>query len=83
MNQETISLRIDKSLKEQMRKYVHINWSAILRKALVDEVKKIHSINKERALRALKSADEIRKSGIFKSERTGAEIIREWRDKRK
>ena len=83
MNDEIISLRIDKSLKEQMRKHVHINWSALLRRALIEELEKMHKIDRARALKVLRGADKIRKSGAFNSEKTGAEIIREWRDKRR
>jgi hypothetical protein len=39
-------------------------------------------IDKKKAKEAAKDADEIRKSGVFDSDKTGTEIIREWRDKR-
>ena len=83
MNDEIISLRIGSDVREKMRQHAHINWSAILRKALIEEVNKLHTINKERALKALKNALDIRKSGVFNSKITGAEIIREWREKRR
>ena len=83
MADEIVSLRVGKELKEKMKMYSHINWSAILRKVLLEEINKLHRIDRVRAIRALKSADNIRHSGIFNSGKKGVEIIREWRDKRK
>ena len=83
MTDEIISVRVDSNLREQMRKHVHINWSAVLRKSLIIKLEKMHMIDKKRALEALHSADKIRKSGVFNGGKTGTEIIREWRDKRR
>ena len=83
MADEIISLRIDGGVREQMKRHPHINWSAILRKALLLELEKLHTVDKARALKALEDAEKIRKSKVFDSGRTGAEIIREWRDKRR
>lgn len=83
MTDDIISLRIDKNIRDKMKRYTHINWSALLRKALLEELHKMHRIDRARALKALHAADTIRKSGAYNSERTGAEIIREWRDKRR
>jgi len=41
------------------------------------------SCDLERARRAAKSMDRIRRSGIFDKGKSGVEIIREWREKRK
>jgi len=83
MGDEIISLRIGKELKEKLRAATHINWSAVVRKALNEEVKKIYRIDKEKAEEAAKNMDKIAKSGVFSGGKTGTEIIREWRDKRK
>ncbi|MEK6894328.1 MAG: hypothetical protein AABX10_02600 [Nanoarchaeota archaeon] len=83
MADEIISLRIDKSLKEKMRLYNHINWSAILRRALIEEINKMHRIDKKRAMKAALEIDKIRKSGVFNGGKTGTQIIREWRDKKR
>lgn len=83
MTDEIISLRIGKDVREEMRRHTHINWSAVLRKLLIEEIKKIHSMRKKKLIEASKRIDQIRESEVFNSERTGAEIIREWRDKKR
>ena len=47
MTDTTISLRIDQNLRDKMRRMDHINWSAILRKALIHELSKIDEVNKD------------------------------------
>ncbi|PIN89381.1 hypothetical protein COU60_04480 [Candidatus Pacearchaeota archaeon CG10_big_fil_rev_8_21_14_0_10_34_76] len=83
MTDEVISLRVGKELREKMRAHNQINWSAVARKALAEEAEKLHKIDRKKALEALADADRIRKSGVFDGGKTGTEIIREWRDKRK
>ena len=83
MVKEIVSLRVGRELRNKMRMHRHINWSAIIRKALAEEIGKIHKIDRKKALEAAKDIDKIRKSRIFDRGKTGAEIIREWREKRK
>jgi post-segregation antitoxin (ccd killing protein) len=80
---EIISLRVDKKLRERMRMLDHINWSAVLRRAIAEQIEKEHKIDKKRAERASKMMDEIRNSGVFNKGKSSVEIIREWRNKRK
>lgn len=40
-------------------------------------------IDKEKAMIALKTAEDIRKSKVFDTGKSSIQIIREWRDKRK
>ena len=83
MADEIISLRVGHDLKRRMRRHPHINWSAVLRIALSSELDKMHKIDRKIALEAMKDMDNIRKSGVFDGGKTGTEIIREWRDKRR
>ena len=83
MADEVISLRIGRELRNKMRMHQHINWSAIARRALIQEIDKMHKIDRKKALEAAKDMDKIRQSGVFDGGKTGAEIIREWRDKRR
>ena len=83
MADEILSVRIDKHTKDRMKKHAHINWSAIVRKILAQELDKMHMIDRKRAMEAVKDMDRIRTSGVFDGGKTGAEIIREWRDKRR
>lgn len=41
------------------------------------------NFDEEKAREAAKGMDKIRESGIFDGGKTGVELIREWRDKRK
>jgi len=83
MADEVISVRVGKELREKMKSYDYINWSSIVRKALAEEIEKIKTLDKNRAIAAARDMDKIRKSGVFDGGKTGAEIIREWRDKRR
>ena len=82
MNETVISIRIDKGAKEQMSRYNSINWSALLRKALLDHLARLERENQQKMETAAKKMENIRKKGTFNGGKSGAEIIREWRDKR-
>ena len=85
MNNEIISLRINKELKERMRRQDEVNWSSIIRKAIIKrlEEREEDNFDTEKARKASAEMNKIRKSGIFNKGKTGTEIIREWRNKRK
>ncbi|MBS3147679.1 hypothetical protein J4219_02230 [Candidatus Woesearchaeota archaeon] len=79
----TISLRVDKQIHQEMKRHDEINWSAVLRKGIVDYLAKHDHFDAEKARKAAESIDSIRQSGIFDKGRPTGEILREWRDKRK
>lgn len=84
MEEVTVSLRLDKKLHEQMKLHDEINWSAVLRKLIAQKLEQFETIDKERAMKAAKSMDELRASNAFgKGGRAAVEIIREWREKRR
>lgn len=85
MTEELISVRVNKLMKEKMKMIEYINWSAVLRKAIAQKIEELKQDNfdTKRAKKASESADKIRKSGMFDRGKTGTEIIREWRSKRK
>ncbi|MBI2631711.1 hypothetical protein HYW75_01795 [Candidatus Pacearchaeota archaeon] len=86
MTDSIISVRIDKKMHEHMRKIEHINWSAIIRKNVqqyLEQLQDEEKFDKVRAERASQDMDRIRNSKVFDGGKTGVEIIREWRDKRK
>ena len=80
-DESIVSLRVDRRIHSQMKLHDEINWSAILRKAILQKIEQLESINESRAREAAKSIDKIRKSGIFDKGKSSAELIREWRDK--
>jgi len=76
-------MRIDKKLHNQMKLHNEINWSAVLRKSIVERLKNTNKIDVERAWHAAKEIDEMRCTNVFNSGKSSVEIIREWRDRRK
>lgn len=79
----TISIRIDKGLKEKMEMHDYINWSALIRRLLTEEIKKYQEKKKNNIKNALEEIKKIRQSRIFDGGKSSVEVIREWRDKRK
>lgn len=75
----TISLRVDKKLHDQMKLHDEVNWSASLRRLIVEQLKNLERIDFLRAEHAAKEMDAIRKSKVFDKGRSSTEIIREWR----
>lgn len=82
MSEQIVSLRIDENIHSRMKLHDEINWSAVLRNFVVNKLDELESINFERAKRAAKLIDSLRKSTKVKGKST-TEIIREWREKRK
>ena len=80
---EIISLRINKDLKEKMKIYRNINWSEVLREALISYIKDIEKEKLKKRMKAVEDMERIRKSRVFDVGKNSTEIIREWRDKRK
>lgn len=85
MSEQIVSVRIDRGLYEKMKRLDEINWSALIRKSIAQKIEKIESneFDREKALKATRGMDKIRALNIFKGKRTGTDIIRQWRDKRK
>ncbi|MBI4146339.1 hypothetical protein HY489_03300 [Candidatus Woesearchaeota archaeon] len=83
MAEVTISVRIDEKVHQHMKLHEEINWSAVVRKSIVERLENLEKIDVDRAKKAAKSMDEIRKAGIFDKGRPSVEIIREWREKRR
>lgn len=83
MADTTVSVRVDEQIHEQMKLHDEINWSAIVRKSIIGTLDRLGSIDQERAKKAMKDMDEIRRMKVFDGGKPAGEIIREWRDKRK
>lgn len=83
MTDSIISLRIDKETLNKMRMNDEINWSAFLRNCLNQKLEKMNFVDKGKMKKAEEIMREIRNLEKTKGGKTGAEIIREWRDKRK
>ena len=85
MNDKVISLRLNKDLYRKMKMHEQINWSSIVRKTISQELDKMEENNfdTKKAKKAVKDANKLRNSGVFGKGKSGVEIIREWREKRK
>ena len=83
MTDTTISLRINNEIKGKMDMLEHINWSSLIRRLIIEELKKQEITRREKTKKAIQEIRKIRESGIFDKGKTGVEIIREWRNKRK
>ena len=82
MDDAIISVRINKELKEKMKAQEEINWSAVLRRAIIENLENKKKIDLEKRKKAFAMMDKLRKKGAFDGGRNSTEIIREWRDKR-
>lgn len=81
---EVISVKVDKRVKEKMKKLSNVNWSETIRRALAakieEEEAKTRTIDTESLLEAASITDRIRKaSRHWRS----TEEIRRWREERK
>lgn len=83
MTNEIISLRVGEDIRERMKMVRHINWSALIRKSIEEQLEKESTFDIEKAKRASQDIDRIRKSSVFSGGKSGTEIIREWRNKRR
>ena len=80
---EIISLRVSKEMKEKMRSHEEVNWSAVLRRAIIENLENKERVDLEKRKRASEEMDKIRKSGVFDGGKDSTLIIREWRNKRR
>lgn len=76
--------RIPKEIKEKMRKYRNVNWSEVVRKAILERLTLEET--REKMLKAAKEMDEIRVKLLEtygSTDYDSAEAIRYWRELRK
>ena len=78
-----VSLRVDKDMHREMKLHDEVNWSAVLRKSIAEQIDKTERIDYERAQRAIKDTLEMRKLRLFDQGKNSTELIQEWRSKRR
>jgi Arc/MetJ-type ribon-helix-helix transcriptional regulator len=71
----TITVRVPKNIRKEMKRLKHINWSEVIRQAIAEELKK------DRMKRASQKIDELRSKSKVKWD--SAAVIREWRERRR
>ena len=81
---EFFSVRIPRDLREKMRRYKHINWSEVVRRAILEKI--AEEERRDKRLKAAEVMDKIRED-ILKTygptDYDSSEVIRYWRDTRK
>ncbi len=73
----TITVRIDPEIKRRMKKYSYINWSEVVRKAILEKLKEEE---KKNIAEALLINEKLRRRAPEGWDST--EVIRSWRRKR-
>ena len=77
----TVSLRVSDALKEKMNEHDEINWSAVIRANIEEEIARLESRSIGHAVATSERlSNEIDKVEV--KDVNTAETIREWRDKR-
>ena len=77
----TVSLRVPDDLKKKMDEHGEINWSAVIRANIEEEIERLESRGIGRAVATSERLSNDIDEEEVKDENT-AETIREWRDKR-
>ena len=77
----TVSLRVSDDLKKKMDEHGEINWSAVIRANIEEEIERLESRSIGHAVATSERLSDELDEGEVKDENT-AETIREWRDKR-
>ena len=83
MEEVTISLRVDKGMHQEMKIHDEINWSAMLRKSILQALENMDQIDRGRAGMASKTMDTLRSAKVFAKGKSSVEVIREWRERRR
>jgi hypothetical protein len=81
---EVVSIKVDKNIREKMRRLSHVNWSETIRRAIEctieEEEMKGRRIDYEEIAEACRMTDAIRRPSPGWS---STEAIRKWRDRRR
>ncbi|AIF82337.1 hypothetical protein NTE_00255 [Candidatus Nitrososphaera evergladensis SR1] len=86
---EVFSVKVDKRVKEKMKKFSHVNWSEIIRRALAAKIEEEEAKGASRTLdfdalsEAASLTDSIRKGTSSSKTWNSTEEIRRWREARK
>lgn len=80
---ELYTVRIPKEIRAKMRKYSHVNWSEVIRRAITQKIEEEE--RKEDIRKAIQIMDSIRlkvlkEQGAAK-DYDSSEVIRYWREK--
>jgi len=71
----TITVRVPEEIKEEMKKFRHINWSRVVREAIAEEIKREKMRRASRIIENLRAKSKVKWDSVA--------VIREWREKRR
>ena len=81
---EVVSIKVDKKVRDGMRRFRKVNWSNVIREAIVKQLKEEEArdriVDQSEAAEAVRITDSIRRR-VTNWDST--EEIRKWREKRK
>lgn len=84
---EVVSVKVDKRLREKMKKLAHINWSEVIRNALASKIEeeeaKQRTIDSAMLQEAANLASALRKNKSMTTGWKSTEEIRRWRETRR
>jgi len=70
-----VTVRVPEETKREMEKLKHVNWSEVMRKAIIEEVRR------EKMRSAARRIEELRAKS--KAKWDSVSVIREWRERRR
>ena len=80
---EVVSVKVDKRIKDKMKKLSNVNWSEIIRQALAEKIRqeesKTRTVERKSLLEASTITDRMRKASKHWN---STEEIRKWRQTR-
>ena len=77
----TVSLRVPDDLKRRMEEHGEVNWSAVLRESIEDELAELESRRLAHAVgTSERLSGEIDPNEV--EDRDSADLVREWRERR-
>jgi transcriptional regulator of met regulon len=79
---EVVSSRVDKETKRKMEKLRHVNWSEVMRQAILKKIEEEtrREVDPELIQEAIRIIDEVRRPVAGYD---GTEEIRRWREERR
>ena len=80
---EIFAVRVPKEVREKMRRFREVNWSEVVREAILSKLRELEEL--ERMRRAAEAMDRIREEMLRSygpSDYDSADEIRRWRERR-
>jgi predicted transcriptional regulator len=82
-----VTVRVDSELKNRMDRFRHINWSEVIRRAIIERIALEEALTSSRVIDVKRLEEAIIDQDRLRSKTTGrwlgAEEIRKWRDLRR